>query len=65
METTTRSGSHQGLEMQIQGITMPSNILSSYLMGFGLESDKELYVLTTENPGPSGSTGKVWKILPG
>jgi glucose/arabinose dehydrogenase len=51
--------------VQIPGITVPSNDLSSYLMGFGLGSDKELYVLTTENPGPSGSTGKVWKILPG
>jgi glucose/arabinose dehydrogenase len=39
--------------------------LPGYLMGFGVGMDGEPYVLTSGNQGPGGTTGKVWKILPG
>lgn len=50
---------------QIPGMAVPAKVLPVYLLGFGIGSDKEIYVLTSDNLGPSGSTGQVWKILPG
>jgi glucose/arabinose dehydrogenase len=50
---------------QIQGNDVPTSDLPAYLMGFGIGSDKEMYVLTSGNPGPTGSSGKVWKMMPG
>jgi len=39
--------------------------LEAYVLGFGEDAEGELYVLTTENTGPTGTTGKVHKIVPG
>jgi hypothetical protein len=50
---------------QMPGTAVNTTGLPGYLMGFGTGADKEIYVLTSENQGPGGSTGKVWKILPG
>ena len=50
---------------QIPGTAVNTTGLPGYLMGFGLGADNEIYVITSGNQGPSGSTGKVWKILPG
>ncbi len=36
--------------------------LGHYLLGFGQDNAGELYVLTTDNLGPSGNTGKVYRI---
>lgn len=36
--------------------------LDQYVLGFGEDADGELYVLTTEERGPSGTTGRVWRI---
>lgn len=38
--------------------------LESFILGFGQDSENELYVLTTQNTGPTGSTGAVHKIVP-
>jgi glucose/arabinose dehydrogenase len=38
--------------------------LESFVLGFGQDSEHELYVLTTQNTGPTGSTGAVHKIVP-
>lgn len=38
--------------------------LESYVLGFGEDSAGELYVLTTDNTGPTGETGRVHKIVP-
>jgi glucose/arabinose dehydrogenase len=38
--------------------------LGHYLLSFGQSSDGELYVLTSDNSGPSGNTGKVYKLVP-
>lgn len=35
-----------------------------YILAFGQDADGELYVLSTENAGPSGTTGQVHKIVP-
>lgn len=41
----------------------PSNDpLGLFVLGFGEDEDGEIYVLTTSNLGPTGSTGKVFKI---
>jgi glucose/arabinose dehydrogenase len=38
--------------------------LGAFLLGFGQGPDNELYVLTSQNAGPQGSTGRVWRIVP-
>jgi glucose/arabinose dehydrogenase len=48
-------------ELQRNGTAAP---LDQYLLGFGEDEQGELYVLTSENTGPSGATGRVWKITP-
>lgn len=35
-----------------------------YLLSFGQDAALELYLLTSEMPGPYGNTGKVFKIVP-
>ena len=39
--------------------------LDAYVLGFGEDSSGELYALTTESTGPTGTTGKVHKIVAG
>ncbi|HET6528720.1 MAG TPA: PQQ-dependent sugar dehydrogenase, partial [Balneolaceae bacterium] len=39
--------------------------LQHYVLGFGQDSEGEVYVLTTDNTGPSGNTGKVFKLVEG
>jgi glucose/arabinose dehydrogenase len=39
--------------------------VGAYVLGLGQDANLELYVLTTSRVGPTGSTGRVWKILPG
>jgi len=41
-----------------------NNRLGEFLMGFGQDENYELYILTKTNSGPSGSTGKVYKMAP-
>ena len=36
--------------------------LGLFLLGFGEDERGELYVLTSENSGPSGETGQIWRI---
>lgn len=38
--------------------------LGEYVLSFGEDGDGELYVLTTETGGPSGDTGKVYRLAP-
>ncbi len=38
--------------------------LGEYLLSFGQDASGELYVLTTETPGPAGDTGKVYRLVP-
>ncbi len=34
-----------------------------YILGFGQDNEGEVYVLTTNNTGPTGNTGKVFKLI--
>jgi glucose/arabinose dehydrogenase len=40
------------------------NRLGEFVRAFGQDPNRELYVLTSENPGPSDETGKVYRIVP-
>lgn len=39
--------------------------LDAYVLGFGEDSSGELYALTTESTGPTGTTGKVHRLVAG
>lgn len=39
--------------------------LDEFVLAFGRDGKGELYLLTTQNPGPSGDTGKVYRITGG
>jgi glucose/arabinose dehydrogenase len=43
--------------------TSPTGRLGHYLLGFGQDLAGEVYVLTTDNTGPTGTTGKVYKLV--
>jgi glucose/arabinose dehydrogenase len=38
--------------------------LGEYLMSFGQDTDNELYVLSSDTEGPSGRSGRVYRIVP-
>lgn len=38
--------------------------LDMYILSLGVDQAGELYVLTSESAGPTGDTGKVWRIVP-
>lgn len=38
--------------------------VGAFVLSFGQDADHELYVLTSELPGPVGNTGKVFKLVP-
>jgi mono/diheme cytochrome c family protein len=37
--------------------------LESYVLGFGEDAAGEVYVLTTDNTGPTGTTGRVYRVV--
>jgi len=49
---------------EIQVASGEDNRLNEYVRAFGQDADNELYVLTSRNPGPSGKTGRVYRMLP-
>ena len=55
-------GSWSMRELAVAG--MSGGRLGRFIHGFGEDEDGELYVLTTVNLGPSGTTGEVYKIVP-
>jgi glucose/arabinose dehydrogenase len=48
---------------QLRVATSPTGELGHRVLGFGEDGAGELYVLTTDNVGPSGATGKVFKLV--
>lgn len=42
----------------------PHGRINAYVRGFGEDSDNEIYIMTSQNAGPTGATGKVYKIVP-
>jgi glucose/arabinose dehydrogenase len=41
----------------------PDGRLGHYLLGFGQDGAGEVYVLTSDNTGPSGDTGRVYRLV--
>ena len=41
----------------------PDGVLDEYLLSFGQDQDGEIYVLTYTTGGPTGNTGKVFKLV--
>jgi glucose/arabinose dehydrogenase len=48
---------------QLRITTSATGELGHRVLGFGQDGAGELYVLTTDNVGPSGATGKVFKLV--
>jgi hypothetical protein len=38
--------------------------IGAYVLSLGEGSDRELYLLTSQMPGPAGSTGRIYRVLP-
>jgi glucose/arabinose dehydrogenase len=54
-------GLWQMLELRVA--TSPTGRLNARLLGFGEDAAGELYALTTNNTGPTGTTGRVLKLV--
>ncbi|HEU0012331.1 MAG TPA: PQQ-dependent sugar dehydrogenase [Longimicrobium sp.] len=52
-------------QMQELSITTSTNArLNHYLLGFGQDRRGEMYVLTTNSAGPTGTSGRLYRIVP-
>ncbi len=47
---------------KLQFSNRPNNELGHYLLGFGQDRQGETYLLTTDEAGPHGNTGKVYRL---
>ena len=48
---------------QLRIATSPTGRVGHYVLGFGQDLGGEMYVLTTDMTGPSGTTGKVYRLV--
>ena len=48
---------------QLRIATSPTGRVGHYVLGFGQDLAGEMYVLTTDQTGPSGMTGKVYRLV--
>jgi glucose/arabinose dehydrogenase len=48
---------------QLQVATSPTRRLGHYVLGFGQDLAGEMYVLTSDETGPSGTTGRVYRLV--
>jgi len=48
---------------QLRIATSPTGRLGHYLLGFGQDPAGEMYALTTDQTGPTGTTGEVFKLV--
>lgn len=55
------AGSWSMEELEVAG--RDSGRLGEYLLSFGEDAAGELYILTTQNGGPTGSTGSVYRLV--
>lgn len=49
---------------ELEIATRDDGRLGAFLLGFGQDVERELYVLTSGRAGPQGTTGRVWRIVP-
>ncbi|HEX7186027.1 MAG TPA: PQQ-dependent sugar dehydrogenase [Thermoanaerobaculia bacterium] len=59
--TARKSGLWPIQELRVHG--SPGGRLGDFILGFGRDSRGEVYVLTSDSVGPSGSTGKVYRLV--
>jgi glucose/arabinose dehydrogenase len=57
-------GSDEWIMRQFEITTSASGALGSFLLSLGQDAEGELYALTSQRPGPGGSTGRVYKLVP-
>jgi glucose/arabinose dehydrogenase len=48
---------------QLQVTTMPARRLGHFVLGFGQDLAGEVYVLTSDQAGPTGTTGRVYRLV--
>jgi glucose/arabinose dehydrogenase len=48
---------------ELRVATSPTGRIDHFVLGFGQDSAGDVYVLGTERTGPTGNTGKVWKLV--
>jgi glucose/arabinose dehydrogenase len=48
-------------------VNTPNGRVNAYIRGFGQDTNRELYVLTNRKsgPDPNGTSGEIWKLVPG
>jgi glucose/arabinose dehydrogenase len=51
------------LMQELRVTNRPSGRIDHYVLGFGQDLSGEVYVLVTENTGPTGATGKIFKLV--
>lgn len=59
--TSRKSGLWQIQELLVHG--SPDGRLGHFILGFGRDSSGEVYVLTSNSVGPTGITGKVFRLV--
>ena len=51
------------LMQELRVANRPSGRIDHYVLGFGQDLSGEVYVLVTENTGPTGATGKIFELV--
>lgn len=59
--TSRKSGLWPIQELQVQN--RPNGRLGHFILGFGRDARGEVYALTSDSVGPSGSTGRVFQLV--
>ncbi len=49
---------------EIRVADSPNDRVNAYIRSLGQDDSGELYLITSENAGPKGETGKIYKIIP-
>ncbi len=60
--TRAASGLWPFAELRVQG--QPNERIGHFVLAFGEDENRELYVCGKTEGGPTGTTGKVWRIVP-
>ena len=60
--TPSQDGLWSWKEIEIAG--HPSGRVDSFIRALGMDEEGEIYLLTSDEMGPSNSTGKIFKIVP-
>lgn len=62
---TRPTSGHSWSWSELRIANMPEGELGDYIMGFGQDNGGEVYILTTDSPGPgTQQSGKLYKLVP-